>query len=90
MADALVKDPMIHEDGLPGRESTLSPAPEWQPHFPGSGRLEGKVAIVTGADSGIGRAVAVLFVREGIGGFSHHEVRFPAISKRAFAAIIEI
>lgn len=55
----------IHEDGLPGHESRLDPKPEWQPRYPGSGRLAGKVAIVTGADSGIGRAVAVLFAREG-------------------------
>jgi NAD(P)-dependent dehydrogenase (short-subunit alcohol dehydrogenase family) len=56
---------MIHEDGLPGNESTLEPKPEWQPRYPGSGRLAGKVAIVTGADSGIGRAVAALYAREG-------------------------
>ncbi|WP_068071089.1 SDR family oxidoreductase [Novosphingobium lentum] len=55
----------IHEDGLPGSEATLDPQPEWQPRYPGSGRLAGKVAIVTGADSGIGRAVAVLYAREG-------------------------
>ena len=55
----------IHEDGLPGEERTLDPKPEWQPRYPGSGRLEGKVAIVTGADSGIGRAVAALYAREG-------------------------
>lgn len=57
--------PPIHEDGLPGTEAGLHPKPEWQPRYPGSGRLKGKVAIVTGADSGIGRAVAVLFAREG-------------------------
>ena len=56
---------MIHEDALPGQESALEPRPEWQPRYPGSGRLQGQVAIVTGADSGIGRAVAALFAREG-------------------------
>lgn len=57
--------PMIHEDDLPGSEATLSPAPEYAPRYPGSGRLQGKVAIVTGGDSGIGRAVAALYAREG-------------------------
>ena len=58
-------EPMIHEDALPGSEAELQPKPEWEPRFPGSGRLKGKVAIVTGADSGIGRAVAALYAREG-------------------------
>jgi NAD(P)-dependent dehydrogenase (short-subunit alcohol dehydrogenase family) len=56
---------MIHEDALPGHESQLSPKPCWQPRFTGSDRLAGKVAIITGADSGIGRAVAALYAREG-------------------------
>lgn len=50
----------------PGREARLDPAPQYDaPDYVGSGKLEGMVALITGADSGIGRAVAVLFAREG-------------------------
>jgi len=50
----------------PGREAELDLAPRFEaPDYAGSGKLAGMKAIVTGADSGIGRAVAVLFAREG-------------------------
>jgi len=61
------KSPMpAQHQRKPGDESKLKPKPRYEaPHYVGSGKLKNKVAIITGGDSGIGRAVAVLFAREG-------------------------
>jgi len=58
--------PPQHQDRQPGLESDMKPRPEAEsPVYKPAGKLAGKVAVISGGDSGIGRAVAIAFAKEG-------------------------
>jgi hypothetical protein len=67
MADRRPKSqPPEHQEQRPGIQKEMQQKPKsTNPEYKGSGKLKGKVALITGADSGIGRAVAVMFAKEG-------------------------
>lgn len=58
--------PSQHQNAQPGIEASMNPPPIFEnPDWVPSNKLQGKVAIITGGDSGIGRAVSILFAKEG-------------------------
>lgn len=58
--------PSQHQQKQPGIEQKMNPLPDYKPRaFKSSGKMERKIALITGGDSGIGRAVALLFAYEG-------------------------
>lgn len=57
--------PPQHQNQQPGIENEMHPLPKYEGDYKASGKLRNKIALITGADSGIGRAVAVYYAKEG-------------------------
>ena len=74
--------PEQHQD-MPGTTSKMQPVPDHgEKSYKGSGRLAGKRAVITGGDSGIGRAVAIAYSREGADVLTHTSTRKTMPRKR--------
>lgn len=65
MASDQTQRPPQHQDQQPGIEAEMTPQPQKGLDYTGSGKLKDQVALITGGDSGIGRAVAVMYAKEG-------------------------
>ena len=65
-AKNFVTMPAQHQNKQPGIESLMNPLPQFEdPNYKGSEKLKGKNVLITGGDSGIGRAVSIAFAKEG-------------------------
>src|SRR4051812_44981034 len=68
-----IQQPLQHQNKQPGSEEKMDPQPIFlNPNNQTSNKLKGKIALITGGDSGIGRAVACLFAQEGADIYIHY------------------